>query len=218
MKMLETTAAGAALAYEEIKQGIIELRYPPGTKLSEVRLAEELGCGRSPVRSAFARLRSEGWIEVSPQSGTYVRAPSEREIEEMFECRQLLEAHVARLAALKMPPDEVKKLRAALRRLKPAGRAERNFADLSAFDSLLHATLYRAAGNALISGILLNLLEKAQWLKNCSPSGPRRMKLWSAELERVLDAVEERDAERAAETMREHIANASPQARARVVD
>lgn len=52
------------------------------------------------------------------------------------------------------------------------------------------ATLYRAAGNALISDILVNLLEKAQWLKNASPSSPRRMKLWFAELERVLEAID----------------------------
>ena len=63
-------------AYRHIKQRIIELAYPPGMKLSEVRLAREIGLGRSPLRSALARLKGEGWIAVSPQSGTYVKPPS----------------------------------------------------------------------------------------------------------------------------------------------
>jgi GntR family transcriptional regulator, rspAB operon transcriptional repressor len=198
--------------YEEIKKRIIELRYPPGTKLSEARLAEELGCGRSPVRSAFARLRSEGWMDVSPQSGTYVRSLTEKEIQDLFDCRLLLETHVTRLAARGMDAEELRKLRAALRRLKPRGNGEPAqdvFDDFNEFDSMFHSTLYRAAGNEVIAGILLNLLEKAQWLKKSSPSTPRRMKLWFAELERVLEALEARDAERAAQKMRLHIGNAA---------
>jgi len=198
--------------YEEIKKRIIELRYPPGTKLSEARLAEELGCGRSPVRSAFARLRSEGWMDVSPQSGTYVRSLTEKEIHDLFDCRLLLETHVTRLAARNMDAEEVRKLRVALRRLKPRGNGEPAqdvFDDFNEFDSMFHATIYRAAGNEVIAEILLNLLEKAQWLKKSSPSTPRRMKLWFAELERVLEAIEARDADRAAEKMRLHIGNAA---------
>lgn len=199
-------------AYEEIKQRIIELRYPPGTKLSEARLAEELGCGRSPIRSAFARLRSEGWMDVSPQSGTYVRSLTEQEIQDIFECRLLLETHVTRLAARNMPAGELRKLRVACRRLKPQGNgepAQEAFDDFNEFDSMFHATIYRAAGNALIKDILLNLLEKAQWLKKSAPSTPKRMKLWLAELERVLAALEARDADRAAQLMRAHIGNAA---------
>ena len=74
------SSAAATLAYEEIKRRIIDLEYPPGTKLSEAPLAEELGFGRSPIRTAFARLQGEGWVTISPQSGTYVRRPTEAEI------------------------------------------------------------------------------------------------------------------------------------------
>ena len=52
----------AAEAYREIKRRIVELEYRLGERLSETRIASELNLGRSPVRSAFARLKSEGWI------------------------------------------------------------------------------------------------------------------------------------------------------------
>jgi DNA-binding GntR family transcriptional regulator len=151
-------------------------------------------------------------MDVSPQSGTYVRSLTEQEIHDLFDCRLLLETHVTRLAARNMDAEQVRKLRVALRRLKPRGNGEPAqdvFDDFNEFDSMFHSTIYRTAGNALITGILLNLLEKAQWLKKSSPSTPRRMKLWFAELERVLEAIEARDADRAAEKMRLHIGNAA---------
>jgi DNA-binding GntR family transcriptional regulator len=208
----DNSAAAVSLAYDEIKRRIIDLSYPPGTKLSEARLVEELGFGRSPIRTSFAKLQGEGFIAVSPQSGTYVRQLSEREIEDIFECRLLLETHVTRLAAKRIDAEELRRLRVAFRRLAPKGKGDFPqdlFDDFSALDSLFHATVYRAAGNGLMAGILMNLLEKAQWLKKSSPSTPRRMRLWFAELERVLEALEDGDGERAAECMRAHIGNAA---------
>lgn len=208
MKAARGAPAGA---YDEVKRRIIECLYPPGTKLSEQRLAEELGCGRSPVRSAFSRLQAEGWIEVSPQSGTYVKAPSEREIEDIFETRLLLETHVTSAAARSIDAEQLRRLRLAFRRHAPQGRAPARDAveGFNALDSVFHATIYTAAGNALIAAILSNLLEKARWLKNAYPSTPKRWKAAFAELERVLESLEERDPDKAARLMREHIGNAA---------
>ena len=45
----------AGIVYREIKRRITELVYKPGNKISEARIAQELGCGRSPVRTALSR-------------------------------------------------------------------------------------------------------------------------------------------------------------------
>jgi DNA-binding GntR family transcriptional regulator len=207
----DNSAAAARLAYDEIKRRIIELVYPPGTKLSEARLVEDLGYGRSPIRTAFARLQAEGFIAVSPQSGTYVRSLTEREIRDIIDCRLLLETHVTRLAALHMEAEQLRKLRVAFRRLAPQGRELANdvFEDFDALDSMFHSTIYQAAGNETMAGILLNLLEKVRWIKKSFPSTPKRMKLSFAEIERVLEALEERDPDAAARRMQEHIGNAA---------
>ena len=201
----------AGAAYEVIKRRIIDLEYAPGTKLSEARLVEELGYGRSPIRTAFARLQAEGFIAVSPQSGTYVRALTEREMKDIIECRLLLETHVTRLAAVNMEAEQLRRLRVALRRLAPQGRELSGdvFEAFNELDSMFHTTIYEAAGNAAMTGILCNLLEKVRWIKRSFPSTPKRMKLSFTELERVLEALEERDAEAAAQRMREHIGNAA---------
>ena len=206
------SSAVATMIYDELKQQIIDLRYQPGERLSEARLAEELGVGRSPIRSALARLKSDGWIDVSPQSGTYVKLLSEQEIHDIFEYRLLLETHVTKLAAIRISELTLRKLKTALHRIAPQGETPFNadvFDDFNEFDSLFHSTVYKAAGNALITDNLLNLLDKVRWLKKATPSPPARMRLWFEELEGILDALEARNSELAARRMKQHIGNAN---------
>ncbi|OZI59725.1 GntR family transcriptional regulator [Bordetella genomosp. 11] len=211
--MTGDSVAAAARAYEAIKSSIIECRYPPGSKISEARLVEELGVGRSPIRTALARLRGEGWVDVSPQSGSYVKALSEKEIQEIFDFRILLEAHVAGLAARNIGEEQIRALNRALlqaRALEKDGDDKATFDEFDRFDSIVHAAIYEAAGNSLMSGVLQNLLEKAQWLKKAtSPSTPARMKTWFKELERIVKALEARDPDLAARRITEHIGKAA---------
>ena len=207
------SAATAARAYAAIKSRIIDCTYAPGSKISEARLVDELGVGRSPIRSALARLRSEGWIDVSPQSGSYVKALSPQEMREVFDFRILLETHVARLAAKNINDDQLRRLRLALRHARPLdgdGYDKPTFDEFDAFDSMVHSAIYAAGGNSLMSGVLLNLQEKAQWFKQAtSPSTPERMKTWFEELERIIEALEARDPKLAAQRVREHIGHAA---------
>lgn len=210
--MPSDNVVAAARAYETIKSRIIDCNYAPGVKISEARLVDELGVGRSPIRTALARLRSEGWIEVSPQSGSYVKELSPQEMKEIFDFRILLETHVARLAAENISAEQLRKLKVELRRVKPLeddAYDALTFTEFDAFDSFVHATIYEAGGNAQIGKVLQNLLEKAQWLKKSTPSTPTRMKTWYAELARVIKALEARDPELAAQRIREHIGHAA---------
>lgn len=149
----------AGVAYREIKRRITELFYKPGDKLSEVRIANELGFGRSPVRTAFSRLQSEGWIEISPQSGTFVRGLSDDEITEILETRLVLELYLAGLAAKKITEAELVRLRAAFSAFGERVSSDR-LDDYLELDLQFHLAIYNAAGNKLIAGILVNLIDK----------------------------------------------------------
>ena len=122
----------AAHAYAAIKKRIIDSRYMPGERLSEAQLAKELRLGRSPIRSALAKLKSDGWIAVSPQSGTYIKSLSERELTDLVDLRLLLETHATALAARAIGDEDVRRLRRALAAFCPKGVAnlsERAFDD-----------------------------------------------------------------------------------------
>lgn len=198
----------AMAAYLEIKRRIVEVEYVLGEKLSEARLAEELGLGRSPIRTALVRLNNEGWISISPQSGTFVRALTNRDIEQVTELRRLLEMHAASAAAEKISDRELSRIQRSFRALTPLIEA----GDVEAFISLdkdLHNTIYAAADNKLIAGILQDLRDKVQWIRRaCSVSLERTLDGFH-ELEAIVKALSRRDAEAASAAMRTHIVNAA---------
>ena len=207
-----TDSSMAMHAYAAIKKRILDSRYMPGERLSEAQLVKELRLGRSPIRTALARLKSDGWIAVSPQSGTYIKSLSDREIADLVDLRLLLETRATALAAQAIDEDDLRKLRRAFTTFCPKGVAdldERAFDDFNEFDSLLHLTVYRAAGNALIAEILANLLDKVQWLKTSARPSAARIRSGYTELRRILEALEARQPKEAAARMREHITNAA---------
>jgi DNA-binding GntR family transcriptional regulator len=193
-------------AYEKIKRGILDLRYRPGEKLSETRLAEDLNLGRSPIRTALARLGGEGWIKVLPQSGTFVRELSPQEVAEVAELRLLLEAHAAHRAAERIGPDDLNLLRTEFEALKAKG-VDGHFEEFLRLDDHFHTTLHRVAGNQRVAEILQNLRDQIHWIRVVNAILPGRVAESLKEMDRVLVALERRDGEEAAKAMRQHIGN-----------
>ena len=193
-------------AYEKIKRGILDLRYRPGEKLSETRLAEDLNLGRSPIRTALARLGGEGWIKVLPQSGTFVRELSPQEVADVAELRLLLEAHAAHRAAERIGPDDLNLLRTEFETLKAKG-VDGHFDEFLRLDDHFHTTLHRVAGNQRVAQILQNLRDQIHWIRVVNAILPGRVAESLKEMDRVLVALERRDGEEAAKAMRQHIGN-----------
>ncbi|MEH2470702.1 DNA-binding GntR family transcriptional regulator [Nitrobacteraceae bacterium AZCC 2161] len=196
----------AGVVYREIKRRITELVYKPGDKISEARIAEELGCGRSPVRTAFSRLQSEGWTEISPSSGTFVRGLSATEITEILEARILLESYLAGRAARMMSDGELVRLRNAFSSFGERVAAD-HLDEYLELDLQFHLAVYKAAANKVLSDVLLNLIDKVQWIRRASAGYPSRIREAFSEIHAVLDALEARDEEAASAAMRIHIEN-----------
>ena len=95
--MAEKTASLAAQAYEKIKENILNLTYSPGMPLTEAMLATELGMSRSPIRAAIQMLRSEGLIVSDYYKSMTVREITDRDINELYQIRELLEGAAFRL-------------------------------------------------------------------------------------------------------------------------
>jgi DNA-binding GntR family transcriptional regulator len=193
-------------AYRKIKEGILALRYKPGQKLSETKLAADLRVGRSPVRSALARLERDGWVRVLPQQGTFVRKFSAEDIAAMSELRLLLEAHAASVAAARVAAEDLALLRRQFEALKAKGAA-RNFDEFLALDDLFHGLVHRVANNPLITEILRNLRDQIHWVRVINATTPGRVEASLREMDRVLVAMEQRDGDAAAQAMRQHIGN-----------
>ncbi|WGS52740.1 GntR family transcriptional regulator [Paraburkholderia sp. D15] len=98
--MLEQTQSDTQIAYVQLRTRILDGRLAPGHPLSPRNVAEDLMLGHTPVRSAIQRLVVEGLVEVIPKKGTYVSAPTNDDLREIFEVRLALESTAAYLAAV----------------------------------------------------------------------------------------------------------------------
>lgn len=198
--------SAAESAYKQVKEAILSLTFRPGQKLSEARLSSQLGAGRSPIRSALARLASEGWIRVLPQSGTFVSELTVQDVLELATIRQLLEPYVARLAATRITAEELTALRALAEDLKDTGLKGR-FRAFTELDDRIHFAIHRAAGNRRIAGILRNLHDQIHWVRVSTATLPGRVEKSMREMDQILRALERRDPETAEKAMRQHIRN-----------
>jgi DNA-binding GntR family transcriptional regulator len=104
------------VAYQAIRQRILDNVYPPGLQALEQSLATELGISRTPLREALTRLQQEGLVEVIPRHGMRVLAVSPSDMSEIYLVLTALESAAAEILALRRPSD------AALRPLVEASR------------------------------------------------------------------------------------------------
>lgn len=81
-----------------------------GERLTEDRLAEQLGVSRNPVREAIRSLEATGLVEVVPRKGAYVSRHDFADVRDLLELRTALESFAAETAARTVPPGLVQEL------------------------------------------------------------------------------------------------------------
>lgn len=89
------------LAYQQIRENIINGHFLPGTLLSENELAEHLGMSRTPIRAAISLLETEGFVESIRGRGVFVKEISFREFHDMFELLASMQLYSLDIAAIR---------------------------------------------------------------------------------------------------------------------
>jgi GntR family transcriptional regulator of vanillate catabolism len=82
-----------------IRELILEGVLAPGSRISELSVAERTGISRTPIRAALQRLEEEGLVESIPSGGFAVKSFSQQDVFDAIEIRGALEGLAARLAA-----------------------------------------------------------------------------------------------------------------------
>lgn len=187
--------------YEALLELITLRKLPPGRHLVESELASLLGVSRQPVREALQRLSSEGWVELRPGHGAFVRRPTESEAEQLLAVRGLLEAEAARLAALHASDEQVERMRALYRQGTAA--LERGDADaVVVVNAELHRCLAQASGNQVLAELAAQVSRRVSWY-HALVARRRGAASWD-EHAAIIEAVADGRAADAARLMREH--------------
>jgi DNA-binding GntR family transcriptional regulator len=152
----------AEIAYQHVKTALLTGRLPGGEMVSEGDVAGELEMSRTPVREAFLRLSSEGWLRLFPKRGALVVPVAAGEAEALLDARLLLESHAVE-TVVAGAPDARAGLVAELRAHVDAQRAAIDAGDLAGYaehDAAFHQAIVAAGGNPLLTEFLVTLRER----------------------------------------------------------
>jgi DNA-binding GntR family transcriptional regulator len=192
--------------YEEIRGAIIDLRLHPGAPLREAAMSTQLGVSKTPVREALARLEQEGLVEATSFKGAVVSDYSERDLEEIYELRELLEGAAARVAAT----EATEEVRATLRDVIEQSRASRDAGDLAGLAELLgrfDVILYEQVTNARIRSLIETLRAHLTRIGKLTEDIPGRVAASVEEHAAIVEAIMRSDPEAAEAAMRMHISS-----------
>jgi DNA-binding GntR family transcriptional regulator len=200
MKKLQIPNNLTTLAYDSIKEYVLDGRLDETSRLTEEFLSGQLGISKSPIREALNRLEAEGLIKIEPRKGAYLRRLSIQEIADLYDLREALEAHVARTA--KLTPALITELRESVRRQRALLKSNDKPHYIEE-DVRFHALLAKATENQYLWTVLENIQNQI-WL-----SRRKTYDLSSSTApdfhEGILRALEEKDRDAAERLMREHI-------------
>lgn len=189
---------------------ILEGEYAPGGRLVEEQLAERLGISRTPIRQALTILEAEGLVEISPNRGATVCSFGIEEVWDIYDLRAVLEGYAARRASERIETAELTRLHTLACEME--GLAKRHFSDreeeirrLVAANREFHDTVASASRNKRLGLLIRPTIEIPLMFKAFFWYTPHERSISNHYHRQILNALEQRDGERAEIVMREHV-------------
>lgn len=205
----------------QIQAAIRDNELEEGDRLpTERELAETFGVSRSVVREAIKVLSAQGLVESRQGSGLYVRnrpiesvsraivlsvSPDLMSVDRLFEFRKLLEVDAARLAAMRASSEQIAALAAVLESYEPAPDGGPNWERFAAVDNAIHAQIAEAAGNPYLTVMVESVRELMQDIVVLIADHPGSIDDAMRHHRSIVNAIAQRDAERAAAEMDAHV-------------
>jgi DNA-binding GntR family transcriptional regulator len=191
--------------YEEVaellRQRIFRRELEPGSWIDEVRLAQEYGISRTPLREALKVLAAEGLVTMKVRRGAYVTEVSDRDLAEVYHLLALLESDAAAVVAQRASEADLKELQKLHRELEGAVKDRERF---FAVNERFHMRLLELAGNRWRNQMVADLRKVMKLNRHNSLLKSGRIQESLAEHAAVMEALARRDGEAARQRMQAH--------------
>lgn len=106
IRMASPRSAEAAVT-DALRTAIRQGALPPGQRLAQADLAEQLGVSRIPLRDALRRLETEGVVQIDGRRGAWVTRLGPEDIKEIYEMRLILETRCMQYAVENLDDDDI---------------------------------------------------------------------------------------------------------------
>src|SRR3954447_24779332 len=197
---------GLDYVHRTIREAILDGKLEPGTTMSQVMLADELGVSRPPLREALRMLQNEGLIESEPNRRVRVSEVSLADVEELYTIRVPLEVNALRLSMDALAPEDVARLEGYMAEMA-------HFADQEDYGRwhvphrAFHEALTDKAGPRY-EALLMQLFDHAERYRRIH-IGRSFSERTAGEHRAILDAVKDGDADASAARLAQHLARSA---------
>lgn len=175
---------------EQLRQRIFRRELEPGAWIDELKIAEEYGISRTPLREALKVLAAEGLVTMKLRRGAYVTEVSRKDISDVYRLLSLLEADAAAEVAGKATDEQLQRLQQTHEELK------RNTADAERFFALnesFHMQILDIADNRWRNQLVADLRKVMKLNRHKSLFKQGRIEDSLAEHEAIMQALLKRD-------------------------
>lgn len=188
-------------AYSELLRRIITCEYTPGSLLSEERLVEDLGCSRTPIRSALVRLQEEHLVQTIPKRGVRIVPITLNDIRDVYNLRELFETYALEKYGMNFKKDRLVELLHLFESTNPEE-------DFYYNDMCFHNEIISQTQNAFLGQYFVSLQNTMQRMSRLSGAENRnRVEDSNKEHARIILALLRDDYSGAAEALRVHLNN-----------
>ena len=192
---------------ELLRQRIFNRTLEPGSWIDELKIAEEYGISRTPLREALKVLATEGLVTMKVRRGAYVTEVNEKDLADVFHLMAVLEADAAGTVAQAATDKQLLELEALHQELEKAAKNRKDHIKFFTLNEAFHIRLLQIADNKWAGQMVADLRKVMKLNRAQSLLKEGRIDESLAEHAAVMTALKRRDAKRARAAMQTHIKN-----------
>ncbi len=196
-----------AQVFSEIERAILDGNLKAGDSLIELKLSQELGVSRTPVREALRQLELEGLVKTIPNKGAIVIGVSQKDIEDIYTLRMVLEGLAARWAAQNITDEELERLENVVE-LQEFYAEKNDVLQVWQLDNKFHEIIFSACNSRIMTHTLMGFHHYIQKAREMSFQTSGRPTLAASEHRKILDALKKHDGDSSEFLTSEHVRQA----------
>ncbi|MCQ2530481.1 MAG: GntR family transcriptional regulator [Lachnospiraceae bacterium] len=192
------------IVFKTLREAIITGDLKPGERLMEIKLANELGVSRTPVREAIRKLELEGLVIMTARKGAEVAPINEKDLKEVLEIRKSLESLACELACKNASAEDIVKMRVLNEAIEKAVKEE-DIEEITKQDVDFHEAIYTTTKNDRLVHMLHQLKEhifryRFEYIKDM-----KNKEMIVEEHKKIIAAIEQNNAKAACKEIERHI-------------
>ncbi len=193
-------------AVDRLRDLIVKGQLAPGERLNERVLCEQLGISRTPLREAIKLLATEGLVALLPNRGAQVARLEAKRLAETLQVMGALEALAGELACQHSAAHQIAEIR-ALHDDMVAQHARGDLVAYFRYNQAIHLKIVEASGNAMLANTYRQLNANVLRVRYMANLSRERWDEAVREHEKILAALEARDAARLKRLLQDHLAH-----------